>query len=162
MKDIEVDINTDVNDMRIWALWRLFHSRTYYIYILAIFCLCIILISTEFGRNDYISVIFVAIFVGILPIVACMGIVRQAWQRIKNQNKRMLRFENEGVRIMNDRVEVLYKWSECKIVTETKNYLFSENSAGGPLFALCKSRLDSNTVDEIRDYLSYKGKIRKI
>ena len=115
------------------------------------------MLLTDFGKNNSVGVFLIAIFVSILPVIACMGIVDRSWKRIKDRKKRVIRFESEGIRLANDQVEIFYKWSACGKVTETEKYLFAETNSRRPLFVLCKYRLDESILDEVKNYLIHKG-----
>ena len=67
----------------------------------------------------------------------------------------MVRFEPEGIRSINDQTEVLNRWQEAMIMTETKRYLFA-TVGKRPVFVLCKYRLDQATIDNVRAFVSQR------
>ena len=156
MNPIEIDINNTHQDIRRWAIWRLFHSTFYICYlILDILLASLVLLFTDFGKNDFESVIFVAFIVSILPIAACLGLADRTWKQVKGQ-QRIIRFENEGVRIVHEHIEGFYKWSAFRKVTETQNYLFAESIYRTPMFVLSKNWLNKDDLDKICKWMALK------
>jgi len=144
--------------MRKFALWRLFHSKLYWLYCGAIVISAMVLLIAERNmllNNEYHGVILVsAVLIG-LPGSAVLGIVRHVWKRLEGLKKRIVRFEPEGIRTINDQLESLYRWQEAMIITETKRYLFA--TVGKRLvFVLCKHRLDQATIDNVRAFVSQR------
>jgi len=107
-------------------------------------------------RKDFDHrVILVSVVLMGLPVSAVLGIVRHVWKRLKKLEKRMVRFEPEGIRSINDQTEVLNRWQEAMIMTETKRYLFA-TVGKRPVFVLCKYRLDQATIDNVRAFVSQR------
>lgn len=112
-------------------------------------------VFTDFGKNDFGSVIFVGVLVGIIPVAAWLGIADKTWKQVKDR-QRIIRFESEGVRSFNEHIEVLYKWSGCKKVTETPQYIFAETIQGVPMFVLSKSWLSEDILNTLREWVALK------
>ncbi len=158
MDSIEITIDTDINDMRRFALWRLFHSKLYWLYCGVVVISATVLLIAERNmllNNEYQGVILVAVVLIGLPVSAVLGIVRHVWKRLGGLKKRIVRFEPEGIRTINDQLEALYRWQEAMIITETKRYLFA-TVGKRPVFVLCKYRLDQATIDNVRAFVSQK------
>ena len=156
MDSIEITIDTDIHDLRRIALWRLFRSKLYWLYCGAT------VIGTMVLLKYALDVIFISVFLMILPVSGALGMARYAWKKVEGLKKRCIRFELEGIRSIVDQeevlhAEVLYRWQEAMIITETKRYFFATVGKGKrPVFTLCKYRLDQATIDNVRAFMTRK------
>ena len=149
MDSIEITIDAGINDARRIILWRLFRSKLYWLY-----CGAAVIGTTVLLKDDPWGEIYISVFLMVLPVSAALGIAQHVWKRVKGL-KRSIRFEPEGIRSISDYVEVLHRWEETMIITETKRYLFA-TVGKRPVFILCKYRLDQATIDNVRAFVSQR------
>ena len=151
MEDIEIHIDSTVRNLRAVALWKLFHSKLYYGYCLSIFIMgSIIMMKME--NSDYASVVFIMLFLCVLPVVGALGMARYAWKQIEIKGKRILRLEKKGVRWIDDRSETFHKWYGIIELKDTGKYLIAMADKH-PLFVLCKNRVNPETLGNVKIFI---------
>lgn len=151
---VEVEIDTGAEDMRRWALWLVHRSKVYWGYCALIAVVTGGLLLTRediYASKEYQGIIFAAIFAAVLPQVAALGMARWGFRRVAVLKRRMVRLDNEGIRIINDQTEVLYRWGKALTLTETRDYLFAAIGRR-PIFAVCKDRLAPGTLERMKAF----------
>ena len=150
MDSIEITINTGVNDLSRFALWRLFRSKLYWLY-----CGAAVIGATVLAKY-LLDVIFISIFLMALPVSAVLGIVRRhLWKQIEKLKRHAVRLDPEGIRIVNEKTEVLYRWQKAMEIMEAKRYFFV-TVGKSPVLVLHKYRLDQATIDNVRAFVTQK------
>ena len=87
------------------------------------------------------------------PVAGAMGIARHCWKRVSRLQTRILRFESQGVRWINDWAEVLFKWRPGFQVRESKRFLFGTIN-DRPIFVLSKNRIDQAVLDTGKTFIA--------
>lgn len=155
MAGLRVEVTTDLSDARAIILWRLSRSWLFLGY-----CAVVLLAGLAVGiakraqwtAVDYQGLLFTVVFLWSLPVIGGLGLARQIWKQVTAEGKREVWFEEDGVRARTELTEVFYRWAKFTEIAESEDYLFGL-AGKRPLFVLCKRRLDTTTLGQLREFL---------
>jgi hypothetical protein len=155
MAGLRVEVTTDLSDVRAIILWRLSRSWLFLGY-----CGVVLLAGLAVGIAkrvqwtpvDYQGLLCTVVFLWSLPVIGGLGLARQIWKQVTAEGKREVWFEEDGVRIRTELTEVFYRWAKFTQIGESGDYLFGL-AGKRPSFVLCKRRVDTTTLGQVREFL---------